>query len=193
MKIANTAVAPRIENVVLALAFLFGQEKRLISLTQQLVGPHDFCLRKECNTGAGRYLKEQVSQLHGIGRRLLNSMEDLPATFSIGDIRQNDSEVISAQSGECVTPTQGCLHALGDGVQQFVANVVPIAIIYRREVVQIDKCNCHWPLGEVRIGHSLMQTGGKVGPVRQSGQRIVEGNMLKLALLFFRSEEHTSE
>src|SRR5215211_3216263 len=101
------------------------------------------------------------------------------------DVGQQDEEFVPALAGDDVAGAGGGLKACSHGDQKLVAGGMAEAVVDELEVVEVDE--------EHGDGAALLGTAGdgriqlflEGDPVRQGGQRVVEGDVVELASCLF--------
>ena len=88
-------------------------------------------------------------------------------------IEQQDYKLIAAQSDNRIRRAQASHHARGHFLQQFVADIVPEAVVDQLEIVEVDESNGHPPVVALRVENGLRQPVLEQAAVWQAGQGIM--------------------
>ena len=135
-------------------------------MAMPMLAPTSTC-RPDSVSGAWRVGQQALADGAGIGH--------------VGDIEQEDAELIAAETGGDVARPQARSEALGDDDEQLVAGGVAEAVVDGLEVVEVEEHRRDragaGPRGEGRLG--LLDEAASVD---EAGQGIVEGLVAELNL-----------
>ena len=118
----------------------------------------------------------------GIVDRFADLPGDLGRVFFGGDARDEERELVAAEARDRVALADVLLDALGDLAEQLVADGVAQRVVDDLEAVEVEEEHGEPLVVAVRLGHGERQAVAEEEPVRQVGQRIVEGEVLDLLL-----------
>jgi hypothetical protein len=95
-------------------------------------------------------------------------------------VGQQQGELVSAETRDQPRLGQHGVDALGYGAQQDVALVVPERVVDGLEVVDVHERDCETPARAAAGRDRLDECLAKAHPVRQAGERVVQGAMAHL-------------
>src|SRR5215213_5644397 len=114
----------------------------------------------------------------GDGERLVQgrqqTLRDTDRSTRIPEVCEQDGELVPTETGGAVPRAETVAYAQAHLDQEPVTQVVPEAIVYDLEVVQVYEEYGDDPAGALGVGQLLLQAIEEEGTVRQIGQGIVQ-------------------
>ena len=108
------------------------------------------------------------------------------ATFAASSARrdpgQEQDELVAAQAGDGVAVAHARLQALGDLLQQPVAQAVAQGVVDDLEAIEVEEQDGQPRRAAVRLGHRDGEAVVEQQPVGQAGEGVVVGELLDLLL-----------
>jgi hypothetical protein len=101
-------------------------------------------------------------------------LRDADRGVRVPKVCEQDGELIPTETGGTIPRPETVAYAPAHLDQKPVAKVVPQAIVYDLEVVQVYKKHSDNPVDTFGASQLLLQTIEKQGAVRQAGQGIVQ-------------------
>ncbi len=95
--------------------------------------------------------------------------------------QQND-EFVATQAGYGVNVAYLLFQALGDALEQQVADRVAKAVVDVLEAVEVQEQHCALAVGHLRAGEYALQPVFEQGAIGQAGQRVMVGLIVEFGL-----------
>ena len=111
---------------------------------------------------------ERLRQRFGCTRR------EVLREVLVGEVFAHDDELVAAQAGDGVLPTDGRGEPLADFDEELVAGVVPEAVVHDLEAVEVDEQDREHRVTVAEAGERVMQAIDHQGAVRQPRQVVVQ-------------------
>ena len=114
----------------------------------------------DLTTGDGEGLLQRVGESfgHDLGRIGGEALHD------------QDDELVAAEAGEHVIGVEEMADPFGEGTQQLIADVVPVAVVHQLEAVDVDQQQCN---GAVAAPQRLRDPLSEMGTVECARQVVV--------------------
>ena len=171
----GAGVHDRLEEAMGAAAFGLGAVHRQIGVLDQLVEIGAVLRRqRDADAGVGRELMAEA--LMGLPDRLVDPRHEFDDVVAVAGRGLDHGEFVAAEPGDQVGRLEAVLDAGGDGLQQFVADMVSERVVDALEFVDVDV-----EQRELLAADGLLQLAldllAEQHPVRQVGQRVVMREM----------------
>ncbi|MNO34805.1 hypothetical protein D3C76_248490 [compost metagenome] len=137
-------------------------------------------IKADADAGAGEELV-----LAGLERRVEAGQQlvgDGAGVTGFVQAGQQDDELVAAQAGHGVDITHLLLQALGNALEQQVADRVAEAVVDVLETVEVKEQHRALAVGHLRAGERGLQAVLEQGTIGQAGQRVVVGLVVELGL-----------
>ena len=108
---------------------------------------------------------------------------DARGVLDIG-ILEHHGEFIARQTGDVVVAPDLLLQQLRGGAQHLVAERVAVSVVDEFETVEIDQQQAHRQIFRQVVGEDHLELTVEMSAVVQAGQRIGDGQMIELVLIF---------
>ena len=170
----------RVEDPDLALAGALRLVHRDVGIAQQAGRAH--AGRRHGDADAGEHGDVVAGDRHRVAQAVEQSLGDVDRAVDAAAVLEQDRELVAAEAGGGVAGAGGAADAIGDGLQQLVADGVAERVVDRLEVVEVDEQH------DDRVGLGTGDAQGVVHaveeqrPVGEPGQLVVEGAVAELAL-----------
>ena len=160
-----------------ALGLVHGQ----VGLLEQVVNAR-LPFGEQCHADAGAAIVRLPRQLVRLVQRAQQFFSNLLGAHDglgqdLTQIAQQHHEFVTAQACHRVAVAHALAQPLGHFLQQQVAHVMAQRVVQRLEVVQIDKQQGATAVVARKRRHLSLQPVAQQAPVRQSGQRVVKGEV----------------
>ena len=169
----------RVEDPDLALAGALGLVHRDVGIAQQAGRAH--ARRRDGDADAGEHGDVVAGDRHRVAEAVEQSLGDVDRAVDAAAVLEQDRELVAAEAGGGVAGAGGAADAIGDGLQQLVADGVAERVVDRLEVVEVDEQH------DDRVGLGTGDAQGVVHaieeqrPVGEPGELVVEGTVAELA------------
>ena len=161
----------RLEEAIGSAAVGLGAVHRQIGILDQLIEIGAVLRRqRDADAGVGRELVTEA--LIGLPDRLMNSRHEFHDVGGVADAGLDHRELVAAQPRDQVGLPDAAPDAVGHGLQQFVADMMPERVVDALELVDVDieQRELLAPAGSLQLAFDLF---AEQHPVRQVGQRVV--------------------
>src|SRR5205085_7739475 len=113
----------------------------------------------------------------GAGERLGDSLGDAGRVALVLYVLDQDGELVASEARDGVPGPQRLLQSWRDRREQLVPGRVPEAVVDELELVEIEEEDRHRGVPALRLGEGVGEAVEEQRPVRQPGERVVQGLM----------------
>ena len=174
----GAGVHGRLEEAMGAAPFGLGAVHRQIGVLDQLI-EIGAVLRRQRDADAGIGREMMAEALIGLPDRLVNPRHEFHDVGAVADAGLDHRKFVAAEPGDQIGRLDAVLDAGGDGLQQFVADMMSERVVDALEFVDVDieQGELLAPAGLLKLALDLF---AEQHPVRQVGQRVVMREMRDL-------------
>ena len=153
-----------------------GLVHRGVRLAEDLLGELVTTSREgDTHTDAG--LEDRARQDERSRDRRADPSCDRVDLRGVVDVLTQDDELVARHACERVSRAQRGGQSMGDGPQQLIADRVPVQIVHRLEVVEIQEQNSRHLARPSRSEDCVFESLEQQCPVGQPGQRVVQRHL----------------
>ncbi len=163
-----------IVGAALSLHLVHGQVGGVDQLFRVVMG-----LTGKGNTDTGGDLDVSISEFEWGTQDVDDSGRDDFDLFHLVELLAEDDELVSRQAGDGVGRSKGSSDAFGRSNKEIVAHLVPVGIIHRFEMIEVDEQDRHEFLRTAAAHDGMLDALEQKDPVGKAGQHIVDGSLVR--------------
>ena len=130
-------------------------------------------VEREGDADAGADADAHVADVDRLARRLDESRADRRRLRAVVDALGDDDELVAAEPREEIPAPGGVVHAMGDLLEDRVADRVPVRVVGPLEVIEVDEQDGDRLAAAARPRERLIEELDRRGAVVQAGERVV--------------------